>query len=156
MLHVVTSNIGIEKPVEKGEITSEDHIRVFFFLLNRTDKPKLQLRLLSRLMDIVDRNRFVENICNPINEREIKEYLLHNNRFITLELIPETTTEQLIDKMLKDIRFPQDVLVAMIQRNEKIITPRGDTVLKVGDIITIIGEPKGIKLMFDKYIHIES
>lgn len=156
MLHVVTSKVGIEKPVEKGEISSEDHIRVFFFLLNRTDKPKLQLRLLSRLMDIVDRHRFVDNICNLLNEREIKEYLLHNNRFITLELIPQTTTEPLIDKMLKDIRFPHDVLVAMIQRNEKVITPRGDTILKEGDTITIIGEPKGIKLMFDKYIHMEN
>lgn len=156
MLQIVISNVGVDKPVEKGEISSEDHIRVFFFLLNRTDKPKLQLRILSRLMDIVDRHKFVENICSLVYEREIKEYLLHNDRFITLELIRQTTTEQLIDKMLKDIRFPQDVLVAMIQRSEKVITPRGDTVLKEGDIITIIGEPKGIRLMFDKFIHMES
>lgn len=155
MLHIVTSNVGVEKPVEKGEISSEDNIRVFFFLLNRTDNPKLQLRILSRLMDIVERKQFVEHICAISNEREMKEYLLHNDRYITLELITNTTTEHLINKMLKEIRFPQDVLVAMVQRKETILTPRGDTLLLEGDIVTIIGEPKGIKSLFDKYIHIE-
>lgn len=155
MLQIVTSNVGVNKPVEKGEISSEDNIRVFFFLLNRTDNPKLQLRILSRLMDIVERKQFVEHISSISNEREMKEYLLHNDRYITLELISNTTTEHLINKMLKEVRFPQDVLVAMVQRKEKILTPRGDTLLLEGDIVTIIGEPKGVKTLFDKYIHID-
>jgi basic amino acid/polyamine antiporter, APA family len=155
-LHIVTSQRGVNKPIEKGEVSSVDHIRVFFFLLSRSDNPKLQLRLLTRLLDIVDRKNFIESICSTTNEREIKEYLLHNDRYITLELVRDTNTEGLIDKMMKEIRFPQDVLVAMIQRQNKIITPRGDTTLMEGDIITIIGEPKGINLLFDKYIHMEN
>jgi amino acid transporter/mannitol/fructose-specific phosphotransferase system IIA component (Ntr-type) len=155
-LHIVTSQKGVNKPIEKGEVSSVDHIRVFFFLLSKSDNPKLQLRLLSRLLDIVERPDFIESICSTTNEREIKEYLLHNDRYITLELIRNTHTEALIVKMMKEIRFPQDVLVAMIQRQNTIITPRGDTTLKEGDIITIIGEPKGIKLLFDKYIHMEN
>ncbi|MDD2278642.1 MAG: amino acid permease [Bacteroidales bacterium] len=155
MLHIVTSSVGVEKPVEKSGISSEDNIRIFFFLLNRTDNPKLQLRILSRLMDIVERKQFVEHICSTTNEREMKEYLLHNDRYITLELLSNTTTDHLINKMLKETRFPQDVLVAMVQRKDKVLTPRGDTLLLEGDIITIIGEPKGIKSLFDIYIHID-
>lgn len=155
MLHIVTSLVGIEKPIVKGEISSEDHIRVFFFILCPSDNPKMQLRLLSRLMDIVEREGFVESICNITGERELKEYLLHNDRYITLELRRDSSTEHLIGLAMKETRFPQDVLVAMIQRNEKVITPRGDTLLKEGDIITIIGEPKGVKSLFDKYIHSE-
>ena len=107
-------------------------------------------------MDIVERDDFIEQILTLTNEREIKEYLLHNERYVTLELIRNTTTEHLIDKLMKEIRFPQDVLVAMVQRHNKILTPRGDTLLMEGDIITIIGEPKGIKSIFEKYIHVES
>ena len=55
--------------------------------------------------------------------------------------------------MMKDTRFPKDVLVAMVQRGSEIIIPRGDTMLMEGDIITIIGEPKGIKTIFEAYIH---
>lgn len=153
MLHIVVSQKGVEKPMEKGEIAAEDNIRVFFFMLSQTENPKLQLRMLSRLMDIVERENFVDHICSISNEREVKEYLLHNDRYITLELIRDTSTEPLIDKMMKELRFPQDVLVAMVQRNDSIITPRGDTQLKEGDIITIIGEPKGIKHLFDSYVH---
>lgn len=156
LLHIVTSEVGVEKPVEKGEISSKDNIRVFFLLLSPVDNPKLQLRLLSRIMDIVEREKFVETICDISNEREIKEYLLHNDRYITLELIGKSSTEDLIGKMLKEVRFPHDVLVAMVQRKEKIITPKGDTELEEGDIITIIGEPKGIKSLFMKYIHVDS
>lgn len=156
LLHIVTSEVGVEKPVEKGEISSKDNIRVFFLLLSPIDNPKLQLRLLSRIMDIVEREKFVETICDISNEREIKEYLLHNDRYITLELIGDSSTEDLIGKMLKEVRFPHDVLVAMVQRKEKIITPKGDTELEEGDIITIIGEPKGIKSLFMKYIHLNN
>jgi len=154
MLHIVTSQVGVDKPIEKGEISSEDHIRVFFFLLSPSENPKLQLRMLSRLMDIVDREKFVEIISSITNEREIKEYLIHNDRYITLELIRNTSTDELIGKMMKETRFPHDVLVAIVQRGEIFITPRGDTMLEEGDIITIIGEPKGIKTIFETYIHI--
>jgi basic amino acid/polyamine antiporter, APA family len=67
----------------KGEIYSEDHIRVFFFMLSRIDEPKQQLRMLSRLMDIVERDGFVDIITGIGNHREIKEYLLHNERYIS-------------------------------------------------------------------------
>lgn len=156
VLHIVTSEVGVEKPVEKGEISSKDNIRVFFVLLSPMENPKLQLRLLSRIMDIVEREKFVETICDLSNEREIKEYLLHNDRYITLELKSNSATNDLIGKMLKEVRFPHDVLVAMVQRKEKIITPKGDTELEEGDIITIIGEPKGIKSLFMKYIRLNS
>lgn len=155
VLHIITSEVGVEKPVEKGEISSKDNIRVFFVLMSPMENPKLQLRLLSRIMDIVEREKFVETICEISNEREIKEYLLHNDRYITLELVKASSTEELIGKMLKEIRFPHDVLVAMVQRSEKIITPKGDTELEEGDIITIIGEPKGVKTLFMKYIHLD-
>jgi basic amino acid/polyamine antiporter, APA family len=155
MLHIVLSRRGIKKPVVKGEISSEDNVRVFLFMLNRTDEPKQQLRLLSRLMDIVDRENFVENICGIMNHREIKEFLLHNDRYITLHLLKGTQQEEFIDKPLKEITLPGDVLVAMVQRKNQIFTPRGDTVLREGDIITVIGEPRGIKTMFSKYIHLE-
>lgn len=152
-LHIVISKRGIKKPVVKGEISSEDNIRVFFFMLSRTDEPKQQLRLLSRLMDLVERDRFVEDISGIKNHREIKEYLLHNDRYITFHLQKGTAQEEFINKSLKEIKLPNDVLVAMVQRRNRVFTPRGDTVILENDIITIIGEPTGIKTMFNKYIH---
>jgi basic amino acid/polyamine antiporter, APA family len=155
ILHIVISGRGIKKPVMKGEIISEDNIRVFFFMLSRIDEPKQQLRLLSRLMDLVEREEFVEILTSIKNHREIKEYLLHNDRYITLSLDRDTPQGEFINRSLKEIRLPTDVLVALVQRKDQIFTPRGDTVLKENDIITIIGEPGGIKTLFNKYVHEE-
>ncbi len=155
VLHVVISERGVKKPVRKGEISSEDNIRVFFFMLSRSDEPKQRLRLLSRLMDIVERDSFVGTIICIKNQRELKEYLLHNDRYITLHLQRGTIQEDLIDRSLREISLPTDVLVALVQRKDHIFTPRGETRLKEGDIITIIGEPRGIKSLFEKYIHKE-
>ncbi len=152
MLHIVISHRGVRKPIVKGEITSEDNIGVFFFLLCNSEEPKMQLRLLSRLMDIVERQGFIDSIITLTNHREIKEYLLHNDRYITLTLSREAGTSELIGKSLKELRLPTDVLMALIQRGEQIFTPRGDTVLKENDIVTIIGEPKGIETLFVKYL----
>lgn len=153
VLHIVLSGRGVRKPVMKGEIYSEDHIRVFFFMLSRADEPKQQLRILSRLMDIVERDGFVDTITGIKNHREIREYLLHNDRYITLHLQGGTPQGDFINKSLKEIKFPNDVLVAMVQRKERIFTPRGDTVLRENDIITIIGEPRGIKTLYSLYTH---
>ena len=155
ILHIVISGRGIKKPVMKGEIISEDNIRVFFFMLSRIDEPKQQLRLLSRLMDLVEREEFVELLTSIKNHREIKEYLLHNDRYITLSLDGDTPQAEFINRSLKEIKLPTDVLVALVQRKDQIFTPRGDTVLKENDIITIIGEPGGIKTLFNKYVHEE-
>ncbi len=153
ILQVVISERGVKKPIIKGETGTEHNIRVFLFMLNRFDRPKQRLRFLSRLMDIVERDRFAEDITTLKNPREMKEYLLHNDRYITLHLQKYTPQEAFINKTLKEVRLPADVLVAMIQRGEQTITPRGDTTLQENDIITIIGEPKGIKTLFIKYIH---
>ena len=46
------------------------------------------------------------------------------------------------EKEIKDIDFPMDILVVMIKRGDKIITPKGTTIIKVGDIIMLAGDNK--------------
>ena len=151
-LQIVLSEKGIRKPVEKGGISSEDNIRVFFFLINNTKESKQQLRMLSRLVDIIERDRFVSDILSMENHRKIKEYMLHNERFISLQLLPETLQGELIGKQLKEISLPSDVLVALIERGEHTFAPHGNTVLEVNDVMTIIGEPRSINQMFNNYL----
>ena len=151
-LHVVLSNKGILKPVGKGTILSEDNIKVFFFLVNPANESRLQLRMLSRLMNIVEREDFVKNMLEQTSDREIKEYLLHNERFITVRLIPEASQGEMIGKQLKEIKLPEDVLVALVERDARSFAPHGYTVLQQNDVLTIIGEPRSIKQLFDLYM----
>jgi amino acid transporter/mannitol/fructose-specific phosphotransferase system IIA component (Ntr-type) len=153
-LHIIFSELGINKPVTKNGISSEDFINVFFFLVNPSNEPRQQLRMMSRLIDIIERENFVDEILKLKNPREIKEYLLHNERYITLQLLPETVQAEMIDKQLKEIKFPSEVLVALVERDGTTFTPNGNTRLIENDLLTIIGEPKSINQLYDKYLEV--
>ncbi|MFW5755322.1 MAG: amino acid permease [Tangfeifania sp.] len=150
-LHIAISETGIVKKIEKYGITSEDEINVFFFLVNPFDEPRQQLRMLSRLIDIIERDNFAEDLLGMKNQREIKEYLLHNERYITIQLLPGTPQAEMIDKELKDVKYPPDVLVALVERNGATFPPKGNTRLLENDVLTIIGEPKSIAQLYNKY-----
>ena len=150
-LHIVISETGIDKKVEKNGIASEDRINVFFFLLNPSEEPRQQLRMLSRLVDIIERDDFTDKMMNLKNQREIKEYLLHNERYITIQLLPGTPQAEMIDKELKDIKYPPDVLVALVERDGATFPPKGNTRLKENDVLTIIGEPRSIAQLYNRY-----
>lgn len=48
------------------------------------------------------------------------------------------------DKTIMDLDIPSDVLIVMIKRGNKIITPRGSTVIKSGDTLMLAGEKKAL------------
>jgi hypothetical protein len=151
-LHIVLSSRGIRKPVGKGGISSEDYIRIFFFLVNPPSESRQQLRMLSRLIDIIEREDFVEEIFDHKSHRKIKEYLLHNERYFTLRLLPNTSQADLIGKKLKDAKFPAGVLVALIERDSETFPPHGDTVLQEHDVLTLIGDPKSVSQLLQDYL----
>jgi len=138
----------------KNGISSEDFINVFFFLVNPSNEPRQQLRMLSRLIDIVERENFVPEMLNTKSQREIKEYLLHNERYITLQLLAGTAQAEMIGKQLKEVKYPSEVLVALVERNGATFAPNGNTRLLENDVLTIIGEPKSIHQLFQKYMQV--
>ncbi|GAB3807335.1 potassium/proton antiporter [Virgibacillus kimchii] len=50
--------------------------------------------------------------------------------------------DEITGKSLNDIEFPENVLVNAVIRNDKLITPSGDTVLNSGDILFILTSRK--------------
>ncbi len=48
----------------------------------------------------------------------------------------------IIGKKMKEISFPQDSVIASIRRGPKVIIPRGDTVIRAGDILVIVAQGK--------------
>jgi APA family basic amino acid/polyamine antiporter len=151
-LHIVLSSRGIRKPVGKGGISAEDYIRIFFFLVNAPTDSRQQLRMLSRLVDVIEREEFVEEMFDHKSHRKIKEYLLHNERFFTIRLLPDTYQALMNPQKLKDVKFPSDTLVALVERDSETFAPHGDTVLQEHDVLTLIGEPKSIVHLFEQYL----
>ena len=51
-----------------------------------------------------------------------------------------------------EVSFPKDVLVVFIDRKNTSFAPKGNTVLLENDVLTIVGEPKSINTLYDKFI----
>lgn len=54
-----------------------------------------------------------------------------------------------VGKKIVDIEFPRNAIIAMIKRDEKYITPNGNTIINADDVLIVLSENKeGIKEVF--------
>jgi Trk K+ transport system NAD-binding subunit len=50
-----------------------------------------------------------------------------------------------------DVDIPEGVLIALIRRDGEHLVPRGQTELRSGDRLTIVGDPEGIAEVANRY-----
>ncbi|MFQ5866026.1 MAG: amino acid permease [bacterium] len=134
-----------------GEHASDKPVYAFFFLVSPEDDPGQHLRILAQIAGQVDYDRFMKHWLNARNEHEIKEILHRDEHFLSLRLSTHTKTASMIGCAIRDLRMPKGSLIAIIHRGGDIIIPRGRTVLKEGDRLTVIGEPLGIQKLNRMY-----
>ncbi len=155
LMQIVVSKNAIQGKFPFKDFKLKTPIHICAFLISSDEKPKQQLRMLSRLVDILERDYIVNALQNITSHREIKEYLLQNERFVSIKLLKGTAQSTMIGHPLHEVQLPKDVLVALIERNNKTFTPNGSTILQEDDNLTIIGESKSISKLFKGYISSE-
>lgn len=154
-MQIVVSKDAIIGSLPFNDFELKTPVHLCVFLVNSDENPKQQLRMLSRLLDLLEREQVVEDMLSINSHREIKEYLLQNERFVSIKLLKGTPQEAMIGRQLKDIQLPKDILVALIERNNKTFTPNGSTILLTDDVLTILGEIKSISKLYREYMTYE-
>lgn len=86
-----------------------------------------------------------DDVLTPYNELEVKEkdcllFASTSNRNVhaAIEEVMLESGHDWINKRIKDIDISRRVFIVMIKRNDKIIKPLGETVLKVGDKLLLL------------------
>ena len=141
----------VEAPDFSGKILLQGPIHAFFYLISPNENPGQHLRILAQIAGRIDDENFLKDWLDASDEQELKEILLRDERFLSLRIRKNTPSSVFIGRSLKDIRMPEDCLVAVIRRRGETIVPRGLTVLLEGDRWTIIGDAQGIKQLNNKY-----
>lgn len=132
-------------------LLSNEKIFAFFFLVSPEENPSQHLRILAQIASHVDDVRFIKKWSAAVNEQEIKELLLRDDRFLRLHLRPGSKAEELAGIAIKRLNLPEECLIAIIHRAGEIIVPHGNILLALDDHLTIIGYPEGIKKLYDTY-----
>lgn len=56
-----------------------------------------------------------------------------------------------LGKPVRDMTLPQGVLIGIIGRRGKMIIPRGDSVLELGDVVTFVGAPRHMAVVQEMF-----
>lgn len=134
------------------EEADEVLIHALFFLVSPENNPTQHLRILARIAERVDEVSFPIEWKQARNERELREALLHDDRFLVLGIKSSESTSALIGKPLREAAIPRGCLVAMLTRDGESFVPNGRTVLQDQDELSIIGEDEGMDLLRDTYL----
>ena len=143
-------HIKFKNPLTDFEEDEQD-VHAIFFLVSPEKDPTQHLRILAQIAGRVEEEGFEDEWRNAVDEQELKEALIHEDRCLSLIVNKDGKTASFVGRALKEIRFPEGCLVAMLRRRGITIVPKGKTVLEDGDRLTIIGEPKGMKELKKEY-----
>jgi len=140
-----------EAPDYSGKVSFQGPIHAFFFLVSPKGNPGQHLRILAQIAGRVDDENFIKDWLLAKDEQELKEILLRDERFLSIQIIKEKPSSKLIGRSLGQIKMPEGSLVALIRRKGTTLVPRGNTILLEGDRLTIIGDAYGIRQLNDEY-----
>ena len=148
-LVMVQCQSGICIEFEQDDERDVEPVYAFFFLLSPKADQSQHLRTQATLANRTDEESFMTEWREAANEQEIKETLLHHERYVSLHLLSGTPTEPFIGKRVADLNMPAGNLVALVRREGQIHIPNGSTMLSEGDRITVIGDPAGINRLYE-------
>ncbi len=154
-LVIVRAQEGIAVLCDVDGQKQEVDVNALFFVISPLNEAGRHLRLLAELSYQVEEEGFIKDWLGADDWHELKEILLHTEQLLTLWLTPGHKTEELIGRALRDVAWPEGVLVALVRRNEQEIVPDGNLTLEAEDRIIIIGEEEGIQTLYQEYVSVE-
>lgn len=143
--------IEIDLETETPSQPADRPIQAAFFLASPEGRPGQHLRILAQIAGRVDDDSFLTEWLAAGDAQALREVMLREEHMLALKVLPYGPTKELACKSIIELAFPRDLLVAMIRRRGVLVVPKGDTVLKVGDRITILGDPKAITALRRRY-----
>lgn len=142
---LVRCPVGVEAPGRAG-VSSEawSSVRAIVFLVSPADAPGQHLRLLGHLATHVDDPAFMDRWLAARDDSEMRATLLQEDRWATITLVEGGLGADWIGSRVRDLDLGDVTLLVFVRRGGEGIVPHGDTVLMVGDRVTLIGDPEGL------------
>jgi basic amino acid/polyamine antiporter, APA family len=119
-------------------------VQALIFLMGPDRRATQHLRLFAQLVTMVEEGTFSHRWRQAHDDQALLETLLRGERFASLTVGSEGPPAAMVDKRLREVVFPGNTLVALVRRGDQTIVPSGETLLRAGDRITVIGAPEDV------------
>jgi len=140
---------GREPPA--GRPPARQIVHALFFLCSPERDPGQHLRILAEIASRVDEEAFMGYWNTARSQQDLKELLLRDERFLGICARRGGPAEAMVGRVIASLDMPSGCLIALIRRGDDEMVPTGSTQIKNGDRLTIIGEPRGIRTLKDRY-----
>jgi mannitol/fructose-specific phosphotransferase system IIA component (Ntr-type) len=151
LLARVREGVTFEKFDVRHHPGLDEPVRAVFFLVGPEHDPGRHLRILAQIARRVDQDSFMPEWLSAEGDSQLKEALFRNERLLVLTLDEVGARTGLAGLEVKQFGLPEGTLIAMIRRDDEVVIPDGDTVLMVGDRLTMLGRPESIAELRDRY-----
>ncbi len=154
-LVLVRSKPGIrivfKDPISDHDEQEEQTVHAVFFLVSPDNSPGQHLRMLAQIASRVDEETFMPQWLAARDVQGLRELMLHEERFLTFTIEHRGPTGSLAGTPLRHVEMPESCLVALLCRAGETIAPRGGTMLREGDRLTVIGDPADIRALRERF-----
>lgn len=152
ILHMVRTRLPVEIPgaeaLDGGEVSD---VRAILILVSPKHDVRAHLNALARLAGRAEDEAFMHDWLEAETEQDLKEALLHDERFLSLRLDPAGPTAELVDCEVRNVVLVEDALIAMVHRHGEVLVPGGRTELRGGDRVTIVGSAEAIRVLTERF-----
>lgn len=148
-LVVVRARQGVHlEPV--GEV--EGSPVCWLFLFSPGGEAGRHFRLLAALASRIEETQVDEWLALE-GEVGLREFFSRHQRFVTVQVTATGATGEFVDRSVAQIAaaLPSSSLIAWVDREGRGIVPKGQTVVKAGDRITILGNHEDIEQLARAY-----
>jgi len=129
---IAKSKFGFTKEQLVARVNNIENLHAFWDLEIRSMSPAMSAAVV--LDNMVGRPHLF-SMCEVGEEADIMEI--------------NVTNPKVVGKAVKDLTFPEKSLLMMVRRGEESIIAHGNLVLEFGDVVTVIGEGDGAKVVAD-------
>jgi mannitol/fructose-specific phosphotransferase system IIA component (Ntr-type) len=126
-------------------------VHALFVLISPQRDVRGHLSLLARLAGRADDDSFMAAWLAAEGEQDLKEALLHDERFLSLHVEASGPTAELADCEVRHVTLEPGALIALVHREGDVLVPGGRTVLHTGDRLTIVGSVEAIRALADRF-----
>ncbi len=120
-------------------------VYAIIFLVSPQEHPGQHLRTLASLATRIDEDHFIHSWRSADNERELKETLLDPERYASFRIEDKLPASKYIGRRVDEFDTAFETVVSLIERGERVFLPNGTTVIDVGDVLTVTGDPVAIR-----------
>lgn len=138
-------------PQAHVNIKGTEAAHTLMFLIVPPKPAGLDLRLAGHLAEVVQSDHFDQRWLAAKKERDMNEILMRDDHFLHGPVAQFPALAAQAGKSIGQIELPQSCLIAMIERNGKIIIATADEILLVDDEVAIIGEPDDLERLRISY-----